>query len=94
LIYNNLKRKTVRTGNPADTKKDRKPNISGKCEMHERPLGNTGQVTKNQLECSVQESGAGGARGWEMVKGETGRQVISPKLFLAGMSSGNENARI
>jgi len=55
--------------------------------------GRAGQEKIN-LKSSVQESGAGGARGWKMVKSETGRQVVSPKLFLAGISSGNKKAGI
>jgi hypothetical protein len=60
--------------------------------MHRIPPGNTGQFLKINLKCSVQESRAGGARGWKMVKGETGMQAFSPKLCLAGICSGNENA--
>jgi len=49
---------------------------------------------KINLKSSVQESGAGGARGWKMVKSETGRQVVSQKIFLAGIRLGNEKAGI
>ena len=74
-----FKQQNAYTEIPADRKRKGKPNISGKYEMHKKLLGNTGQVRKNQPKISVQESGAGGARGWEMAKGVTGKQMVSPK---------------